>query len=578
MVSAKINSSIILVRLVTGLIMMAYCFGHMINHSLGIISVESMDTFLEYFMAFWRAPVIYWLMPMSIFLHAVAALFTFLHRRSMRGLTKVEMVQSILGLLLPLLLFFHVSYGRISYDMTGRLGYYSLMFVGMEKENGFALYFTIYSIMLAMVWVHGCLGLHRWLSLKPWYNRLWLIFYTLAIMPYVTSMIGMAVGYREALLRKLEPSWSDMLVEKAQWLDLEGNPMTYEQMKKIWENSIDPVAEKLILAFLLSVVFSVIIRFIWIQIEKRQSNIEVRFSAGEKVKVSAGSTILEASRLAGVSHASICGGNGRCSTCRTRILTDHEGLNPPTIEESKVLQRIGAAPNIRLACQVKLHKDIQVHPMLKQANPSDGHQRPTYADGEEVDVTLLFADLRGFTQMANQRLPFDVVFILNQYFELMGEAIETSGGYLDKFIGDGIMAIFGMHSGAEIGAKQAISASIKMGQQLEVLNSRLQDELEKPLEIGIGLHRGNAIVGNMGYGEAMAVTAIGDTVNVASRLEGACKTLGVQLVVSEEVLDAASVEFPNVKQKEVEVRGSEKPISVFPVNDAATLKPILVGS
>ena len=88
-----------------------------------------------------------------------------------------------------------------------------------------------------------------------------------------------------------------------------------------------------------------------------------------------------------MSHASICGGNGRCSTCRTRILIGDDGITAPVGEEAKVLQRIGAAPNIRLACQVKLHKDIQVHPMLKQANPSDRHQRSTYADGEEVDVT-----------------------------------------------------------------------------------------------------------------------------------------------------------------------------------------------
>ena len=106
----------------------------------------------------------------------------------------------------------------------------------------------------------------------------------------------------------------------------------------------------------------------------------------------------------------------------------------------------------------------------------------------------------------------------------------------------------------------------------------MEDELDRPLEIGIGLHRGNAIVGNMGYGDAMAVTAIGDTVNVASRLEGACKTLGVQLVVSEEVLQAASVEFPDVIQKDVEVRGSAKPVSVFPVDNASTLKPVVVGA
>ena len=574
MITSKVTSSIIFTRLITGLIMMAFCFGHMINHSLGIISVEAMDFFRQYFMAFWRAPGIYWLMPISIVLHTGTALFTFLYRRSLHGLTITEKVQFGLGLLLPLLLFMHIAYSRIGYQITGRPMYYSNFFHHMEKEGGLAPNLIFFTLMLGMVWGHGCIGLHRWLSLKPWYNRLWLVSYTLALMPYITSLAGMVAGYRETSLRKSDPSWLLRLDQQEQWLSAEGIPMSSEEIGHI----MMPFAFQLIGAFCVSVMLGVIIRLIWLQIEKRRSTIEVRYSDGANIKVPSGTTILEASRLAGVSHASICGGNGRCSTCRTRILIGGDGIAAPVGEETKVLQRIGAAPNIRLACQVKLHDDIQVHPMLKQANPSDGHQRPTYADGEEVDVTLLFADLRGFTQMANQRLPFDVVFILNQYFELMGEAIETSGGYLDKFIGDGIMAIFGMHSGVAIGAKQAIGASIKMGQQLEILNLRLQDELEGPLQIGIGLHRGNAIVGNMGYGEAMAVTAIGDTVNVASRLESACKDLGVQLVASEEVLDAASVEFPDIQQKEVEVRGSEKPISVFPVKEAASLKPISIGT
>ena len=574
MITSKVTSSIIFTRLITGLIMMAYCFGHMINHSLGIISVETMDFFRQYFMAFWRAPGIYWLMPISILLHAGAALFTFLHRRSLHGLTITEKVQFGLGLVLPFLLFIHISYGRIGYHINGRPLYYSNFFHTIEEDGILVFFLIAYSLLLGMVWGHGCIGLHRWLSLKPWYSRFWLACYTLAIMPYITSMIGIVVGYRETSLRKSDSNWLLRLDEQAQWLTPEGTPMSSEEIDHI----IMPFAFQLIGAFFVSVMLSVIIRLIWLQIEKRRSTIEVRYSDGANIKVPSGTTILEASRLAGVSHASICGGHGRCSTCRTRILIGHDGVDSPVGEEAKVLQRIGAAPNIRLACQVKLQDDVYIHPMLKHAKPTDGHPRPTYVDGEEVDVTLLFADLRGFTQMANQRLPFDVVFILNQYFELMGEAIESSDGYLDKFIGDGIMAIFGMRSGTEIGAKQAISASIKMGQQLEILNSRLQEELDSPLQIGIGLHRGNAIVGNMGYGEAMAVTAIGDTVNVASRLEGACKTMGVQLVVSEGVLDAAGVEFPDIKQTEVEVRGSEKQISVFPVKDAATLKPISIGT
>ena len=141
MINVKLNSSIIFVRLVSGLIIMVYCFGHMINHSLGIISVESMDKFLEYFMIFWRAPVVYYLMPISILIHALAALFTFLHRRSMRGLTRAEITQFVLGLLLPLLLFMHISYGRVTYDMTGRLGYYTY-FDSIEKEN--QAYFSLH--------------------------------------------------------------------------------------------------------------------------------------------------------------------------------------------------------------------------------------------------------------------------------------------------------------------------------------------------------------------------------------------------------------------------------------------------
>ena len=150
-------------------------------------------------------------------------------------------------------------------------------------------------------------------------------------------MIGVAVGYREVVLRKFDSSWSNTIIEKTPWLDTAGLPMSSEQLKKISDDFVMPVAGRFILAFFLSVIIGVILRFIWLQIEKRRSNIEVSFSGGEKVNVSPGSTILEASRLAGISHAAICGGNGRCSTCRTRILTDPESLRPPASEELSLI-------------------------------------------------------------------------------------------------------------------------------------------------------------------------------------------------------------------------------------------------
>ena len=277
------------------------------------------------------------------------------------------------------------------------------------------------------------------------------------------------------------------------------------------------------LLFLIVLVTGFIVRAVVLFIQRKNQTITIEYNDGKAVNIAEGTTILEASHLGGIPHASICGGNGRCSTCRIRIIKGEELLAPPSSEEKRILTKIAAPPNVRLACQVKPKENIRIHPILTEAVPADGFERAPYSDGEELEVTILFADLRGFTKMSDKRLPYDVVFILNQYFELMGQAIESRDGYLDKFIGDGIMAIFGIRSGPQNGARQAIGAAIEMSRNLEVLNQRLAEEVSEPLRIGVGLHSGKAIIGAMGYGNTKPVTAIGSTVNTAARLEGESK-------------------------------------------------------
>ena len=138
--------------------------------------------------------------------------------------------------------------------------------------------------------------------------------------------------------------------------------------------------------------------------------------------------------------------------------------------------------------------------------------------GQEKDIAILFADLRSFTQFSEKKLPYDVVFVLNRYFAHMGEAVETAGGHLDKFIGDGVMALFGTKSDAQTGARQAMNAAKEMSKKLADLNEQLKDELDEPLRIGIGIHLGAAIIGEMGYGKATGLTAIGARGKTASRL------------------------------------------------------------
>ena len=316
-----------------------------------------------------------------------------------------------------------------------------------------------------------------------------------------------------------------------------------------------------------------ILRAVYLLIDHKRRTIKIEYNDGSSVKISEGTSILEASQLNGIPHASICGGNGRCSTCRIRVIKGGERLVAPSVEEKRVLDKIAAPPNVRLACQVRPTGSLRIHPILAEAVPADGHERAPYSDGEELEVTILFADPRGFTKMSDNRLPYDVVFILNQYFELMGEAIESRDGYLDKFIGDGIMAIFGIRSGPENGARQAIGASIEMSRKLEVLNKRLLEEVDEPLRIGIGLHSGKAIIGAMGYGSTKPVTAIGSTVNTAARLEGESKKFASELLVSQEVLDAARLDLPEAEVHDVSVRGRAQPVRVHVVKIARDVKP-----
>ena len=196
------------------------------------------------------------------------------------------------------------------------------------------------------------------------------------------------------------------------------------------------------------------------------------------------------------------------------------------------------------------------------------------AAGVEREIAVLFADLRGFTRIAEGRLPYDVVFILNRYFRVMGTAIEAAGGRVDKFIGDGIMAWFGLQAGPEEGARQALRAARGMAHGLTRLNRELAGELPEPLRMGIGLHLGPAIIGAMGHARNASLTAIGDTVNVASRLETLTKDVEAQLVVSEVLLRRAGLELNAAPAQAIDVRGRTGRLSIRVVAQAGEL-PLL---
>jgi adenylate cyclase len=207
------------------------------------------------------------------------------------------------------------------------------------------------------------------------------------------------------------------------------------------------------------------------------------------------------------------------------------------------------------------------------ASPGAARARPGYLLGDEREVAILFADIRGFTTLAEGKLPYDVVFVLNRYFSAMGTAVEEAGGRIDKFIGDGVMALFGVERGVEQGCRNALEAARLMAERLRELNLMLKSDLPKPLRIGIGIHAGSVIVGEMGYGRATSVTAIGDAVNTASRLESLTKELDAQLVVSAPAADGARLDLAAFPRREIELRGRSESLTVYMVKSARKLPP-----
>jgi adenylate cyclase len=248
-----------------------------------------------------------------------------------------------------------------------------------------------------------------------------------------------------------------------------------------------------------------------------------------------GRTVLSISRSNGIPHTAACGGHARCSTCRVIILDGTENLSAPNEAEARLTAAKGLGEDVRIACQTcvlgpvtlrrLVHDDCDI--ALAQADSP-------HTAGKEVSLAVLFSDIRSFTPFVETHLAYDVVHILNRYFHRMGEAVLRHDGYIDKYIGDGLMALFGMEGTDPVrSCVQAARAALDMVAELPHFNEYLGRQFGTSLEIGIGVHFGEVIVADMGHPKRRQLTAIGDAVNVASRIEAATKEFGTRLLVSD---------------------------------------------
>jgi adenylate cyclase len=513
------------VLLVCGLIMFSYIFSHFFNHALGNFSYDTMEAWLRFHVWWWRIPIVNFALYAAAATHFSLGLWALYQSRHFRY-TAIELV---FGLSIPLLIASHFGIVRLGGLLFGRDP-------------------PIYASPLFAYWVN-----------RPYIVG---VQFLLAVLLPPLAMTGTHRGAHEVTERASQPQWRNEHIKTT--------PLAQRALIEDITLFYFPIF------YMSAIVLVFVARGVRALLEDRRGTITVSYP-NRRVRVPRGLSILETSLRFNVPHASVCGGRARCSTCRVRIVSDR-ALPPPSGREAFVLARVGAAgnPAIRLACQLRPQADVAVIPVLPANVGADFvRNRKRVNIGEERYVVNMFIDMRGSTRLAEARLPFDTVFLINRFLEAASQAVVDAGGQPNQFVGDGLLALFGLHVDPATAGLQAIRAAAMVASNVEQMNRQFASELQEPIQFGIGIHGGEVIIGDIGFRDHTVFTALGDAVNVAARLQDMTKALNCTIVVSEEVCKNAGIAPDRLMRTEVSIRGRDQPMTVCAASDPASLAGLL---
>lgn len=540
-------------RIITGLVLFTYALFHFLNIGLGLLSPQWMDSFQDIRKLISRHPLGSAVLYLSLILHAGLALWSLARRRSFK-MRLSEAVQLVFGFLIPLQLLSHLVYTRYGHEIHGV--HDEMPYILLLMWNSPEVWQQ--SALLLVVWIHGCIGLHYWLRLTRWWGRLtpWLV--GLAVFIPGFALAGLLTEGRRVYAQFLDDNQRAALLTRFNWPNNEAFADMFS-------------AETLWTTLFLALLGLALAAHFTRRLLRRRQAVMIRYADGPQIRAERGMTLLEMSRAHGVQHTALCGGKGRCTTCRVVVDQGGEHLPPPAPPEARSLARVNAPDGMRLACQIRPQAPLSVTRMFR---PDGRLGRAHASQGSEQQLAVLFLDMRGFTARTAGQLPYDVVFLLNRFFDAIVPAITDADGSVDKYLGDGLLALFDAPS-PQISARNALTAAAAIGSALQDFNARMQADGEPEVRIGIGLHLGDLVLGEIGSAAHAPRTIIGDCVNTASRLEAQTKPLGVELLVSARVLAVAGYDPARLEMQPFTLRGVRESLLALPVEQAAALPRIL---
>ncbi len=550
------------VRLASGLVLFSYLLSHFVNHALGNVSLAAMETGLRYQVWFWRSTPVAVIFLSAGAVHWYLGLHALYERREFRYPAK-EIAQLVFGIAIPFLLVLHFVGTRLPQPLFGHTPSYAqtLNAYWVTRPYVHWLQYTL----LVVAWAHGCIGLYFWLRLRRWFASAapWLL--AAAVLVPTLALLGLFHGSREFMALNASADWRTV--------HLPAENATTPAQRALLDSIIDDVV--VVYSIVLVLIFTA--RGIRVWRERRGGTVMLRYPGGQMIRVPRGTTVLEASLRNRIPHASVCGGKARCSTCRIRILGDPSRLPAPGRREAHVLERVGARndPAVRLACQLRPTHDIRFH-FVFPPNLSAAAIRAAARShmGEERYVVSMFVDMRRSTFLAERRLPFDTMFLINRFIAAIAKAIEDAGGRPNQFVGDGLLALFGLETDPKTACRQALHAVRGIAANIERFNAEFAVDLREPINFGIGINGGDVVIGEVGYRGQTVFTALGDPVNVAARLEQLTKELDCEVVLAEDVWRRAGVVGNDVARRQIDIRGRRGTIDVCVVARASEMPSV----
>ncbi|MEM9049036.1 MAG: adenylate/guanylate cyclase domain-containing protein [Pseudomonadota bacterium] len=543
-------------RILSGLVLFVFALAHLLNLAAGIVSIELMETVRAVRIYLDRSLPGTALVLTALSVHTALALAGLVRRRSFR-MPLAKAGQGLLGLAVPVLLIPYLVDTRGVAEVLGvRDGYPYQLWQFWSASDALSL-----TLLVLAVWTHACLGLHFWLRGQAWWAALLPAATALAALVPTFALAGFAIAAERLDQLLAQPGMRDAMLASINW----------RSDAAAWSHE---TARGLLAGFLALLLLALLLNLARRLLAARR-RVEVLFVDGARAVGYRGMTVLEIAQTNRVPIVALCGGHGRCTTCRVILERGRDNVAPPEGAEREMLGAIGAREPTRLACQMRPQGPVTV---FRVYDVKRGRARAHASTGIERRMVILFLDMRGFTARTSGKLPYDVVYLLNRFFDAIVPSIVEHGGRIDKYLGDGILAIFDDPDGPGPACRAALEAIAEIDQALIRFNAQLAADGTQPVTIGMGLHVGELVQGEIGAAGTAQITIIGDAVNMAARLEGMCKPLQAQAVISRPVLEEAGVYLPDAAWQNLNLRGVHLDVQAIPLRSAADILPWLASA